>query len=238
MTRRFPTWLILTIVIFVIGVGSIVVWTTSLYRQDIRTPAELCVSNEFPGKSVDVALLGDPNRSVYNDSTFSSGRDEKFYLSFQEEPFEKIKFGDEAKYAELAKADEIYRFFWLRTFHNPYGFRVYRIGDDKFIVSKMTDGKGGYGIGKVADQKTRRLTDNEWCEFIALLDKANFWSKEKVDVKELANDGAMWEMEGYRERRYYITGEQSPAGGEFREACLYLMQLSGFKIEEIVWEFY
>ncbi|MEQ1643091.1 MAG: hypothetical protein ABL959_06570 [Pyrinomonadaceae bacterium] len=198
----------------------------------------MCVSSEFPGKSVDIGLLNDADRSVYTDSKFSSQPDEKFYSSFLEERFEKAKFEDEENYPDIANADEIYRFFWLRTFHNPYVFRAYRIGDDKFIVSKMTDGKGGYGIGTVADQKTRQLTDAEWCEFIALLDKANFWSKEKVDVKKLANDGAMWEMEGYRERRYYITGEQSPAGGEFREACLYLMQLSGFKIEEIVWEFY
>ncbi len=238
MIWKMSIWLTLVLGMIVIGIGAFAFWTNRLFSEEIRQPAEICLSNKFPGKSVSIDELKADSRTVFSDTEFGTGEKYEFYSAFQEEEFEKAKFDDEKSFPEIAKADEIYRFSWLRTFHNPYMFRAYRIGDDKLLVAKGTDGKGGYGIGNLILSKTRILSDREWCEFIRRLDEADFWSKEKIDVNTLAHDGSFWMIEGVRERRFYIAGEQSPRGGDFRDACMYLMRISGLNIDENSREFY
>ncbi len=238
MIRKMPIWLALVLGTILIGMIALAFWTSRLFSEEIRQPAEICLSNNFPGKSVSIDDLDSDSRSVYSDVEFRSRDDDKFYAAFQEERLEKAKFDDEESFPEIANADEIYRFSWLRTFHNPYIFRAYRIGDDKVLVAKGTDGKGGYSLGSLIVNKTRILSDREWCEFIRRLGEADFWSKEKIDLDTLANDGSFWIIEGIRERRFYIAGEQSPVGGDFRDACIYLMKLSGLNIDESDPDFY
>lgn len=85
---------------------------------------------------------------------------------------------------------------------------------------------------------SRKLSDSEWCEFINLLDKADFWNRQKMDIGTLSQDGAMWSLEGVREDRYYVVGVLSPIDGPFYDACLYLMKISGLDIDEHSPDFY
>jgi hypothetical protein len=175
---------------------------------------------------------------VFNDTGFFSEPSDELFKAFQEERFEKDKFQNEKEFPDIAQATEIYRLFWLRTFDNPVVIRVYSLRGEKYIVAKQTDGKAGYGMGKLVKSVSRKLTDSEWCEFINLLDKADFWHKNKLDVATLANDGAMWDLEGVREGRYYSTAEQSPIEGSFYDACVYLMKISGLNIDKNSPDFY
>ena len=238
MIRKIPIWITIPIGAVMIGLVAVAFWTGKLYLQEVREPAEICLSNKFPGKSFSINELRANDLSVFSDAEFGTGEKDGFNSSFLEEPFEKAAFDYEKSIPEIAKADEIYRFSWLRTFHNPYMFRAYRIGDDKFFVTKETDGKGGYGLGSLILNKTQSLNDQEWCEFIHRLDSADFWNKDKIDIHTLANDGSFWTIEGFREQRVYVAGEQSPVGSDFREACIYLMKLSGLNIDENAPDFY
>lgn len=242
--KKIPAWFLIMMSSFVIGIIAVILWTFPSHLENIEPPAEICLSNKFPGNSISIDELKLQDRSVFTKSKIfdqsdsATQRNDDLFTAFEEELFEKDKFQNGKAFPEIAMADEIYRFFWLRTFHNPVMIRLHRIGDKKYIVAKQTDGRSGYEIGKLVFNKTRQLSDEEWCRFIILLDKANFWTKSKIDVGHLANDGAFWNVEGVRDGRYYITGEQSPRTGKFRDACIYLMRISGLDINENAWEFY
>lgn len=238
--KKFSLWILATVSCFIIGLGTFVFWIFSEPITEVSDPPKLCLAKKFPGKSVSLEDLKPQDYTPFGElEVFAEDkRVTDFYSAFSEEFFDKGKFYNAKSYPEIAAADEIYRFFWLRTFHNPVVIRVYRIGEEKFIVSKKTNGRSGYEYGQLILNQSRRLNDSEWCEFIGLLEKADFWNKKKVDVNKLANDGAMWDIEGVREKRYYMTGEQSPKQGGFRDACIYLMRISALNIDENAWEFY
>jgi hypothetical protein len=242
--KNFPFWLLISVFSFLVGAAAVIYFAFPAIPENVKPPGEICLSKKFPGKSVAVAELSPETRSVYKKrltdegETIVSDESGKFYAAFEEERYTPEKFRDGAAFPEIAAADESYRFFWLRTFHNPVAVRLSRTGDDKFLSVKQTDGRGGYDFGKLIVNETRRLKDSEWCGFIRLLDEADFWNKNKLDLLTLAHDGAMWNIEGVREQRYYIAGEQSPRTGKFREACIYLMRISGLKIDENSEEFY
>lgn len=236
--KKIPVWIFMSLACFAAGVCVAVWWTFSLPVEEVRKPIENCSPSKFPGKSVAISDLDARHRSVFDKESFGTQSDDKFYSAFQEERFEKDTFQNGKAYPEIAMADEIYRFFWLRTFHNPVIIRAYSLGDEKFIIVKQTDGHGKYETEKLILNRTRKLNDEEWCEFINLLDRADFWNMKKIEVGTLAQDGAFWNIEGVRDQRYYIAGEQSPIEGEFREACIYLMKISGLEIDKNGSEFY
>jgi hypothetical protein len=155
--------------------------------------------------------------------------------AFDERKFDTETLTNGKANLELARASEIYRFFWLRSFHRPVVIKVYELNGERYINLKLTDGKSASEPGLLVTNATRKLSNVEWCEFVALLDSSDFWKMDKMDVSRLANDGSFWILEGVRAsekgRRYYIAGEQSPVGGDFYRACLELMKLAGLNID-------
>src|SRR5690606_3456867 len=57
---------------------------------------------------------------------------------------------------------EIYRFTWLRTFHNPIAIRIERINSQYYLYWKRLSGAGGYEPGNLIEEKSRELTKLEW----------------------------------------------------------------------------
>lgn len=235
--KQIPLWLTISLGCFLLGVAA-VIYLVMPGEGIPDIPGEICISNKFPGKSVPIDDINSKTRSVFNSTEFFSEPSDELFKVFQEEKFEGNKFHNGKAFPDIAQPSEIYRFFWLRSFHNPVVIRIYRIGGEKYIVAKQTDGKAGYQMGNLVKSVSRKLTDSEWCEFINLLDKADFWSKNKLDLATLSNDGAMWDLEGARDGRYYASGEQSPVDGSFYDACLYLMKISGLNIDEHSPDFY
>ena len=224
------------------GVTAVVLWLSSGRLEKVNAPICYQESTNFPGRSVDVYDLGPSDRSAYSDSEFSGQIENRFLDSFDERPFDKQTLTNGKAYPDLAQADEIYRFFWLPTFHNPPVVRVHQLRGERFLVAKMTDGKSGYDSGNLISTVSKKLTDEEWCELLALLEKAQFWQKEKINPHYLAQDGSFWILEGVKsgskDRRYYVAGEQSPDEGPFRDACVYMMRLSGLPIDGDGEDFY
>jgi hypothetical protein len=236
--RKIPTWLLITFACFLVGIISVVIWKVSFSKNEVESLPEICWSKTFPGKAVSFNKLTPQTRSPFDNKEFFKEQNDKFYAAFQEERFETEKLQNGKLYPEIAQASEIYRFFWLRTFHSPIIIRIYSKDNEKYIISKQTDGRGGYYAGNLVFNKTRKLEDSEWCEFLRLLDEADFWNKKEIEVAKLANDGSFWHLEGVSGQRYFIAGEQSPQESKFRDACIYLMRISGLNIDENSEEFY
>jgi hypothetical protein len=129
---------------------------------------------------------------------------------------------------------EAYRFLWLRSFHDPVAVRVWREGGGRFISVKALDIRGvryreedrSFETGKLIAENSRELRPEEWAEFTRLLERACYWNLDaRRDIGGC--DGAQWILEGAREGRYHAVDWWTPQAGAYREACLYLLKLSG-----------
>ena len=164
---------------------------------------------------------GSPNQSINSLDSFRN----EWYSKY-------LKAMDVSSLNSIAESDETYRFLWLRTFHHPIAIRVWRKGEERNMVFKELDGAGGYDPGKLIANRTRRLTTDEWDKFIKLLQQASYWQLPK-ESKNGGRDGAQWILEGKKDEQYHVVDRWSPEGGSYREACLYLLKLSGQKQKEL-----
>jgi hypothetical protein len=135
--------------------------------------------------------------------------------------------------SSIAEHDETYRFLWLRSFHHPITIRIWRTGDEKNMVFKELDGHGGDWPGKMIAHQARRITTDEWNKFINLIQEASYWQLPAVG-EDSGLDGANWILEGKKDGQYHLVDLWSlGSSGNYREACLYLLKLSGQKPQEI-----
>lgn len=126
---------------------------------------------------------------------------------------------------------EVYRFTWLRSFHRPMAFRIEKSGDKYELFWKVTSGAGGYDPGEIVIDDRKSIDEEEWLEFLELVDQANFWELD-LGIKLGGSDGAEWILEGLSEENYRVIAKWTPREGAFYEACNYLIELSDVKIRK------
>ena len=141
-----------------------------------------------------------------------------------------LKAMNELPLASLEEEDESYRFLWLRSFHRPVMVHIWRTGDRYFTVVKRLNGRGGSAPGTFDLYWARSLSVNDWDAFLMHLERSVYWQMPATN-NVLAQDGAQWIMEGYRDGRYHVVDRQSPDTGEYRDACMYLLKQSGLLAE-------
>ncbi|MFA6199388.1 MAG: hypothetical protein WC679_03130 [Bacteroidales bacterium] len=135
----------------------------------------------------------------------------------------------------LIKTDkEIFRFTWLRTFNNPVAIRIEKEGDNYFIIKTLTTGKGGYEPGNLKDYVKKRITKQEWDNFISLQNKIKEWGNYYKSEMRIIMDGAEWIYEYKTPDSYKIIKETSPdKESKFAAIGLYLIKLCGLENETI-----
>jgi hypothetical protein len=139
---------------------------------------------------------------------------------------------------------EEYRFLWLRSFHPPVSVRLWQTGTQSYMSTKQLSNVGvpkngeAVFIKTLAVNETRSMTKEEWAHFQELLKKAEFWSMPTTDETPIGLDGAGWLLEGVKQDQYHVVHRQSPEDGTYREVCIYLMRVSGVKIDESKGELY
>lgn len=138
---------------------------------------------------------------------------------------------------DVTDDSEIYRFLWLRIFHHPIVVAVKRKGNLATLLTVENNGAGGYEPKENVRSTEFQLKEDEYCKFLSLVDKADFWEMSK-EKEAIGMDGAQWIMEGVKNGRYHLTEEWSPNNGNFREACIYLLQLSGVDVDKLGNELY
>lgn len=133
------------------------------------------------------------------------------------------------------KSSNIYRFLWLRSFHQPIAIRltIRPDGAGQLIGVEMTD-KSGYDPGVIATTQVVEVSQDQIGQFQDLLQTTEYWSMPTVDPRlheERIRDGAQWILEGARDGRYHVVARLSPRNETYREACLYLLKLSKIEVE-------
>lgn len=128
--------------------------------------------------------------------------------------------------------NEIYRFTWLRTFHEPIVIRIEKTENEIQLIAKRTDGAGGYGPGQLVETIQTKLIDKEWDKFKGLIADIDFWNLSPIEITNILGcDGAQWILEGSKDGEYHMIDRWSGDDKETGKACLYLLELSGLKIK-------
>jgi hypothetical protein len=119
---------------------------------------------------------------------------------------------------------EIYRFVWLRSFHQPAAVRLtIDAGGSGDLVVKVLSGEGGYAPGSIVMNQQSHVSPFEAHSFIEKLSNANFWALSTIRMEAAGGrDGAPWIMEGTKNGTYHIVDRWSPRTDTYRDACTYL----------------
>jgi hypothetical protein len=187
----------------------------------------------FPGLSQKISVIEKFKGDYFPKNTFTDGW-ENSDAFFNEWYAGHLKAMGEKSLIKVSDQNpEIYRFLWLRTFHHPIFVRVERTSAHSFdLISKELSGAGDYEPGRVLRTAKHSLTEDEWCEFIQLLNKSNYW-KMPAFLDERGFDGSEWILEGVKDGRYHVVSRWSPDSGEYREACIYLLKLSYVDVDRL-----
>ena len=156
---------------------------------------------------------------AFNDNSMFVGQDTFIVNWYSKQLYamrEPLIFGDRSQ-------GEIYRFTWLRTFHNPVAIRIENQGDNYMIYWKLCNGAGGYEPGKLIIDKQKSLDKQTWEKFIDLLHDIKFWNMD-TQIKTLGLDGSQWILEGKDLNHYHVVDRWSPdVSSKFFKCCDFLI---------------
>lgn len=123
-----------------------------------------------------------------------------------------------------------YRFTWLRSFHPPMTVRIDESGGKLVLTAKRLSGDGGHRSNKRIGRMVRReLTRAESEKVRSLLNAARTVRSEC----EMYFDGAEWVAETRIGKSYHYAIQQSPETGPVREFGLYLLGLTGLRLDPV-----
>ena len=184
------------------------------------------VSNSFPGLSREVSKIAKGKSGYFEKDTFAGSYETRddFVNDWYGKPLTAMK---EPSLLDPVDDDkEIYRFLWLRSFDHPMAVRIERSLTDTKLIFTETSGDRDREPETIIRHEEKSIDDSQWCRFLTLMDQAGYWNLGE-DREGGAQDGAQWIVEGVREGRYHLVDRQSPEGGEYRAACLYLLEIAG-----------
>ncbi|MCP4769464.1 MAG: hypothetical protein GY875_24810 [Gammaproteobacteria bacterium] len=132
----------------------------------------------------------------------------------------------------ISSKQTVYRFTWLRSFHNPIVIRI-ECAINCTLEAKRLSGAGGYEPGEIAEKVNRQLSNEEKQAFTKLFLTTNFWAGQpQTDI--MGTDGAQWILEATRDDRYQAWDVWSPnydsQFAAFQELCGFMIGLSGIEI--------
>ncbi len=131
---------------------------------------------------------------------------------------------------ELKEDKTIYRFTWLRSFHNPIAIRIENVNNETMLYWKVGKGAGGYEPKGLKKSGKKKLNTNTWKTFLDLVEKSNFdnLANEKYIFM---NDGATWTLEKKTSNKFKAHNTNWTSK-EIRDICLFLLNLTNIKIKD------
>ena len=124
----------------------------------------------------------------------------------------------------------IYRFTWLRSFHDPISIRIEKINDKYNLYWAIGKGTGGYKVKGFKRKEKRKISSKEWQDFELLLNKANYKNLAYEEYVSIT-DGATWTLE-HKESDLFEAKKTNNPSKEFESLCLYLIKLANIKIKK------
>ena len=131
------------------------------------------------------------------------------------------------------ESTQIYRFTWLRTFHNPMAIRIANLNGKIKLTLKVSSGSGGYKHSILVQDTSFEIKSEDWVQLLAFVKKANFWTMNSLSMNS-GKDGAQWILEGKYHNKYKCVSRFSPNDKndeEFKKCCEKLISLSKLKLK-------
>lgn len=123
----------------------------------------------------------------------------------------------------------VFRFLWLRSFHQPVLVRL-NVEPDGSGTLNLKILSGAYPPGRLVTNRTKAVPSTTIGEFRGLLGAARYWSLTN-ELFNFGEDGSQWIMEAVEIGRYNVVDRWSPLPSDkYRMACWYLVQLAGLDI--------
>ena len=201
--KRILIGAITAVIAFALGVASAAIWIKSPSNIVVSTPSSGCAPR------YDENVIARSLREI---------DDPELFRSFQELPL----------YALPDFVDEAYSLTWIPAFHEPVLVRVWRSGDQAFLVAKSLDSKGWSRFGKVKEANVRPLTNFEWRDLTETLKRNSYWELSSTTTEIVPNDGAVWLLDGLRSKNFHWVTRRVP-NESYAEICKHLIRLSGLE---------
>lgn len=129
---------------------------------------------------------------------------------------------------------QVYRFTWLRTFHNPMSFRLVINSDGSAsLFVKRANGAGGYDPGQLDLDKTLPISSADTSKLLSDLVRMEFWNMPSYVEAGRGFDGSHWIVEGVSNGLYHVVDRWSPNSGLFHDWAVGLIGLSGENVGDI-----
>jgi hypothetical protein len=127
---------------------------------------------------------------------------------------------------------DIFRFTWLRSFHNPVSTRIEKEKEEVRLIAKVCKGQGGYEPGKLVTDTTLQVSVEEWTHFTTTFENLNFWQMPTENWEDHGKDGSEWILEVVMDNRYHVVTRWTPTSernARLREVGDYMIALSKLK---------
>lgn len=151
----------------------------------------------------------------------------KFYIDWYSKHLKALQ---EPRLWNLSTEKQIFRFTWLRSFHNPITIRLEKYNDKVMLYWKLCNGAGGYEPGDLIINSSRELSSREWNEFNSMIKQLSYWNLKSVDNEITGTDGAQWILEGINMGNYQVVDRWTPGETGFKKCCLYLLNMTDLNI--------
>lgn len=229
--RKFSFWIIVSIFTFLLGIFAVLALLYYNQKQIAEVePVQLfdntyLQSKSFPGLSKNISEIQKGKSGYFPKYTWAVYDSDDNFMNEWSSPFLKL-LGEKSFLDKSEENKEVYRFFWFSGFGNHIIFvRVERKDDSIQLFSKTLERSGRQNLEKVSRKEHKILTEQQWCSFLNLLEKSKYW--EIPADYTMGRDGSHWILEGFKDNRYHVVNRWSPKNNEYREACIYLLKLSG-----------
>lgn len=128
----------------------------------------------------------------------------------------------------------VFRYTNLGTFSKPYSIRVELHDSIVIIYYKQTNGKGGYGAGRLIKDIQKQLSIKDWNNLNSQVKLTHFWTTPSFKIKvsseylEGTMDGSEWIFEGLIGEKYHFVTRNSPENTkdkDFASLCNFVYDL-------------
>jgi len=130
------------------------------------------------------------------------------------------------------KAENAYRFTWLRSFHNLIVVGLLNTNQSRSIYWKECDKSG-----KMINEGTKVLSQKEWATLVTAIQSIDFWNMptqkneaKVIKIQSLHLDGAQWILEGAASGKYHVIDRWS-SENDMKEVCMQFVKLTNLTIK-------
>ena len=131
----------------------------------------------------------------------------------------------------FSDGSEVYRLTIISSRKHPFCIRLFTTHEGVKLISKHTDGYGGYNAGKLIFDSAMTLTDLQLTAISKKFDELEFWDMISLSPNA-SKDASEWVLEGYKDRKYKLVARRSPdwqSDKAFCQLCDRIIAISGLE---------